>query len=154
MTATPLPTIARDFSLKINTGTVAAPVWTSIGGITQISPQPSTTMSDDGDFDSAGRAQSSVVERGDAFNITLNYKEDPNSTPKGARDPGQQAVMDAAAAIGPAAKKEYQYATPNGWVYQFTANAEVAKPGGGKTDNASMTFTLTVDGDITETAPV
>ncbi|HEU5032688.1 MAG TPA: hypothetical protein VFV01_47750 [Spirillospora sp.] len=148
MTVTPEPTIARDFVLNINTGTVTTPTWTPISGITNIAPGNDSTKTDDSDFDSNGRARSTVVERSDTLQVDLNYKEDPST---GARDPGQQALLDASKLIGTAAKKQFQYLTPGGTQYAFTASIDMNLPGGGKTDLATTSLTLTIDGDITET---
>lgn len=142
------PVLARDFNLEINTGTEAVPVWTHIGGITNISPGQDSQKTDDGDFDSSGRAKHSVVERSDTLQVDMIYKEDPTT---GARDAGQQAVLDVAHQIGFAAKAHYRYIFPNGTdAVEFRASADLPYPGGGKTDNATWQLTLTVDGDITE----
>lgn len=141
------PQLARQFRMEINTGTVALPVWVHIGGITNISPGQDSQKTDDGDFDSNGRAKHSVAERGDSFQIDMNYLEDE----AGLRDPGQQALLDVARLIGNAGKAGYRYIFPNGEdAVQFRASADMALPGGGKTDNASQSVTLTVDGDITD----
>jgi hypothetical protein len=141
------PQLARQFQLEINTGTTAVPVWVHIGGITNISPSQDSTKTDDGHFDSGGRAKHSVVERGDSFQVDMLYLEDD----AGVRDPGQQALLDISRQIGNAGKTEYRYIYPNGTdAVTFRASADMALPGGGKTDNANMSVTVTVDGDITD----
>lgn len=143
------PVLARDFALDINTGTDAAPVWTPVGGITNISPGQDSQKTDDGDFDSGGRARHSVVERSDTFQVDMLYKEDDTGT----RDAGQQAILDVARLYGAAAKVPFRYVFPSGTEgVEFKASVDLPYPGGGKTDNAAWQATLTVDGDITEVA--
>lgn len=151
MSTTYEPQLARQFKLAINTGTDATPVWTAIAGITNISPGQDSQKTDDGDFDSAGNAKHSVVERSNSFQVDLNYLEDAATPVTGNRDPGQQALLDSAKLIGKAAKRKYRYTYPSlKKAAEFRASADMALPGGGKTDNATTSVTLTVDGAITE----
>jgi len=62
-TRTPLgaSTLARKWLLDVNTGTVASPVWTPVGGILDFTPSLDPTLQDDSDFDSAGYKSQTVT---------------------------------------------------------------------------------------------
>lgn len=137
------PTLAREYTLEINTGTVAVPAWTPIAGITGISPAQSTQRTDDTDFDGDGWESSTVVMRGRSLSVSLNYKEDPAD---GTEDPGQAALIALGDASGPAGKKQFRYFSAGDNGYTFRASAEVTWPGGDKVANANFTADLTLDG--------
>jgi len=84
--------LARDVfgDLKINTGSVGSPSYTSIGGITDVTPDSSSTNVDDTDYNSGGWAESKVAQRGRTMEIKGNYLEDPDT---GEQDAGQAALI-------------------------------------------------------------
>lgn len=145
--AAPEPVLARDFDLKINTGTVEAPVLTKISGITGITPGQSSQVTDDTDFDTDGWEAGTVVQRGRTLSVAMNYKE----TDTGDRDPGQEALIALGDAFGPAGKGRFEYTSPNGNKQAFRATVDIQWPGGDKQANAAFTAELKVDGKPTFT---
>lgn len=145
--AVPEPVLAREFDLKINTGTVAAPVLTAIGGITGISAGQTSQKTDDTDFGTDGWESGTVVQRGRSLSVTLNYKEDAT----GAQDPGQEALIALGDAMGPSAKGNFEYTSPGGNKQAFRATCDIQWPSGDKTANAAFTAELTIDGKPTST---
>lgn len=144
---TPEPVLAREFDLKINTGTAEAPVLTGISGITGITPGQSSQLTDDTDFDTDGWESGTVVQRGRTLGVALNYKENED----GDQDPGQEALIALGDATGPAAKGNFVYTSPNGNKQTFRATVDIAWPGGDKTSNATFSADLKVDGKPTFT---
>lgn len=143
-------TLAREYSLTVNTGTVAAPVWTPIRGITGISPSQSAQRTDDTDFDTDGWEDHTVVMRSRGMSVSLLYKEDPAT---GVQDPGQAVLVALADASGGGAKKGFQYLSAAGNGDTFTASCDLAYPGGDKTNNAAFTAELTMAGAPTVVVP-
>ncbi|QNE90516.1 hypothetical protein H0194_04560 [Corynebacterium incognita] len=47
-------TLARDWALQVNQGTIEAPKWTFVRGLSQFAPQSTPTMQDDTDIDNEG----------------------------------------------------------------------------------------------------
>lgn len=131
---------------EINTGTVSVPVWTAIGGITNIGHTPATTRADTHNFDTPGRSRHRVVRRGDSFTIQAQRQEDESN---GDRDAGQDAIETAGKAIGTSAEKQYRLTSPGGSTLTFLASAEVTQLGGGTDDVATWQAVLEVTGDIT-----
>ena len=144
------PTLAREYTLELNTGTEAVPAWTAIAGITGITPGQTTQRTDDTDFDGDGWEAHTVVMRGRSLSVSLNYKEDPST---GAEDPGQAALIALGDASGPSGKKQFRYFSAQDNGYVFTASADVAWPGGDKVANANFTAELTLDGAPTPYVP-
>lgn len=138
--------IMSDTTAEVNTGTIAVPVWTGIGGITQISHAPSTTRADTHNFDTPGRSRHRVTRRGDSFTIQAQRQEDEST---GDRDPGQEAVETIGAAYGSAAEKQFRLTSPGGETLTFMATAEVTRLGGGTDDVANWQAALEVTGDVT-----
>jgi hypothetical protein len=139
--------LARDLTIEVNTGSVAVPVWTPVGGLTSLTHSPSTERADAGGFDTGGRAAHMVVERGDSWTIEGHAKVDPAD---GALDAGQAAIEASAEAVGLAAELMYRLTIPGTGapVRTFTATAEVTLPGGGKNDLAAWGAALEVTGVI------
>jgi hypothetical protein len=140
MATTKIP--ARFFSLDIEIGYT----WTTVKGITGLTPNPSDTNADTGDYDSEGIAEHMVMERGMAFSITGWRLEDVNT---GDRDPGQAAIEELAELIGPEANGHFRIKSPGGLIDTFYATvSDVANFGGSKTDPAAWAATLTVSGRV------
>lgn len=142
--------LARDVfsTFSINTGTDAVPVWTPINGLTEVTPDASSTTVDDTDYNSQGVNESKVAERSKSFTIKGNYLEDPDT---GDQDAGQAAVIAAGDAIGYASNKGYQYETIGGNQFSFKASAEVKFGAGGNNDDGAFEAKLTVSGPVTFT---
>lgn len=146
MTAgTPEPVLAREFDLDINTGTIADPVWTPIGGITGITPGQTVQNVDVTDFDTDGWEDNIPVQRGKSLSVAINYKENGDAD----LDPGQEALIALGDAMGSGAKKQFRHRSPNGRGHTFLATCAIAWPGGEKTANSTCTAELTMRGKPT-----
>lgn len=138
--------LARDLTCDINTGTIAAPVWTPVKGLNTITHSPSSTDAETSDFDSEGRAEHMKAERGDSWALAGFSLEDVST---GDRDPGQAAVEVLGRAIGPASLGQFRLTSPGGNTATFMASAEVTTAGGGTNDAAAWGATITASGPIT-----
>jgi hypothetical protein len=137
--------LARDVfaSLAINTGSVGSPTWTEIGGITDVTPDASTTLTEDADYKSGGWAASKVAQRGRTMELKGNYLEDDQT---GSQDAGQAALIALGDAVGYASNGQFRFITLGGNQTTFTASAEVVWGGGGTNDDGEFTAKLTVSG--------
>lgn len=140
---------ARDFLIEINAGAGSgdAADWIPIGGLTSMTPSPASQTADTTDFDSAGRAEHMVMERGLSFTISGHHKEDVQT---GERDPGQLAVETLAKAVGINSHARFRHTSPGGNVRVFWASAEVTPAGGGHNDAAAWSATITISGPVEE----
>ena len=137
---------ARGFTFEIQTKG-GSPTWTEIGGITSWSPEFSDEETDTTDFDSAGLAESEVMQRGKAFTIEGFFKED---TANGNRDAGQEVVEEAAEDIGADSLWSVRITTPGGTVRTWTnATVMLTGGGGGNNDKASWGAKFTRSGGET-----
>lgn len=144
MTTVKIP--ARDWTFEINTGTVAVPVWTPVGGINSWSHSPTKNDTDTTTFDDDGRLSHMPISRSDAFGLEGLYSEDPAD---GTRDAGQEAIEAAAAAVGTAGLKQFRITSPGGTTKTFMASYNVTQGGGGNDDGTAWSAEITVDGAIT-----
>lgn len=136
--------LARHLKPEINTGTVALPVWTPIGGLTSLTFSTEKSDVEDTDFDSNGWAEHKVAQRAVTISAEGFYKEDPVT---GARDAGQEALIALADAVGYDSLKPFRVTTPGGNVTTYQVSAKVDAPsGGGLNDNAGFAAELTVSG--------
>lgn len=85
-------TLARDWRLDVNTGTVAVPVWTQVRGVSAFTPTITPTTQDDSDYDSGGWGSTTKTMLAWSISATLLRKV---SVVDGARDPGQEALREA-----------------------------------------------------------
>ena len=139
--------LARDLTIEVNTGSVATPTWTPVGGLTSLTHSPSTERADASGFDSGGRAEHMVTQRGDSWTLEGHAKVDPAD---GVQDDGQAAIEASAEAVGLAAELTYRLTIPGtgSVVRTFTATAEVTLPGGGTNDLAAWGAALEVTGVV------
>jgi hypothetical protein len=138
--------LMQDVDVDVNTGTVEAPAWTHVGGVTGTSHKPSTNRVDTKNNDSGGREEHMVTRRGDTFNVKAQRLEDAST---GDRDAGQEAIEVSARAVGSAAKKQYRLTSPGGNTLIFLATAQVTEFDGCTDDVANWEAELVVTGDIT-----
>lgn len=140
---------ARDWVIAINTGTVAVPVWAAVGGINELTIGSSAEKTDTGDFDSAGRSEHNVMERGGSIGLKGFFLEDPAD---GTRDVGQAAVEAAAALVGTASLDQYKFTSPGGTGKIAMASVEMDDVGGGRNAKTAWGCTLEFSGAVTEAA--
>ena len=138
--------LARDLDIHINTGTIAAPVWTAIGGINTLTHSPSSSDADTTDFDSMGREEHLKASRSDAWSLSGFHLEDVTT---GVRDVGQTAVETLGQALGLTSLGQFRVTSPGGNTIKFMASAEVTKHSGGNNDAASWQVALKVSGAVT-----
>jgi hypothetical protein len=142
--------LARDLAIAINTGSIAVPVWTPIGGLNSLTHSPSTERADTTDNDSNGRAEHIVSQRGDSWSLAGYSLED---VADGTRDAGQEAVEELATAIGLSSLGQFRLTSPGGNTATFLGSAEVTTAGGGHNDAAAWSATVEVSGPVTRAAP-
>lgn len=140
--------LARDLTIEVNTGTIAVPTWTAVRGLTSLTHSPATERADASGFDSAGRAEHMVTQRGDTWTLEGHKLIDQAD---GAPDDGQAAIEASADAVGLAAELQYRLTVPGTGapVKTFMATAEVTHPGGGTNDLAAWGAALEVTGAVT-----
>jgi hypothetical protein len=136
---------ARDWDFHINTGTEGAPTWVELKGLNTWSHSPTKNDADTTTFDDDGRLSHMPISRGDAFTFEGLFKEDPAD---GSRDPGQEAVEAAAAAVGTAGLKQFRMTSPGGTTKTFMASYNVTQGGGANDDPTAWSTEVTVDGAI------
>jgi hypothetical protein len=98
--------LARYIKVEVNTGTVATPTWTEVKGLINIDHSPSTERADTTGFDSAGRSEHLVAQRGDSFTLGGRKLIDPDT---GAGDPGQEELEEAGRAFGSSAERQLRF---------------------------------------------
>lgn len=138
--------LIRQWTVSINTGTTALPVWVEVGGVDNVSPSRSKNNADTGDFASAGWERHLPASRGRSLTVSGHYMED---VANGDRDPGQEAVETLGVAIGVAGIGEFKFESPGGNGFRLKGSVDITGPGGGKNDVASWGFVLDVDGQPT-----
>ena len=140
--------IARNLRPEINVGDSETPDWTEIKGITEISPSHNRETTDTTGFDSDGQAQHIVTQRSKELSMSGFLVYDTNDD--GARDPGQEALMDADSEIGQAAAIDFRlvHRVTDEIMAHYDATVEVGSPYGGGTNDAS-----TFDATITRNGP-
>ncbi len=125
--------LMEDVTVKINTGTIAAPNWVEVLGINEISVKPEVTKKDVSDMKSAGNMDKRPTVRGETWTLKGQRLEDPVT---GTRDPGQEAVETLSAQVGYDAVKQFQFTSPGGLTRTFEATT-TCTPFGGKNDDFS-----------------
>lgn len=149
----------RSWWFQVNTGTVALPVWTTIGGITNDTFDPDAAQwQDDSTFDSGGFGSQAKTATGWSCALTLARKV-VSATPT-QYDAGQEYLrLHAIGKLGPAASVqirifEYEASDPTGLVtprveaYTGTAGCQWANSGGGNTAFRTVVATLNGQGAL------
>lgn len=134
---------ARDWVVEINTGTPAVPVWTQIGGLTSFSLGHTSEKTPTTDFDSGGRSEHQVMERGGSITIEGRFLEDPAN---GTRDAGQAAVETLGDAVGNASLGTFRFTSPGNTAKTRKASVDLGDQGGGNNDKTSWSATLEFSG--------
>lgn len=151
MAGTPDKVLSRDFVISINTGTVAVPVWTPIGGLDEdgITFSPSSRDVDFADANDGGAEKTVPLGRG--YSVALKGAR-MEAMDDGTRDPGQAAVEAKQDETGLDALDMYKVESPAAATPEaiaFKAWAEVNSIGGG--DKSAWTATLHCYGIPTRT---
>jgi hypothetical protein len=137
--------LARDLVIEVNDGLGSAEEnWLTIGGLNTLTHSPATTRADTTDFDSNGREEHIVAQRGETWTLSGFSIEDVAS---GDRDTGQTRVEVLGRARGLGALGLFRVTSPGGNEIEFSASAEVTIHGGGHNDAAAWQAVLTVSGE-------
>lgn len=139
--------LARDLTFEVQTNPVG-PVYTPVGGIESLTHSPSTDRADSADFDSNGRAEHLVVQRGDTWAISGFSLED---VANGDRDPGQAAMEELGKSMGLSSMGHFRITSPGGNSIDFDGSAEITLAGGAHNDLGAWAANVEVSGDINYT---
>jgi len=120
-----------------------ASIWTHIGGVESVAHSPSKTESDSTDFDSNGRAEHYVAQRAETWTLAGFFLEDAVT---GARDPGQEALLNAGRAVGISAFISVRLNFQGGGTMTFSASVDWTGPTGAKNDIAKFQAILSMTG--------
>ena len=153
MAATKFP--ARLLGIQIDTayGTTGSPDWVAVGGLVTLTHSPKSASADTSDFDSAGRSEHMVMERGDEWSLSgFAIVDDSTGEP----DVGQAACEALGLGVGRASlgrfkmvlKADDDDSSPAD-VASYLASIEVTKAGGGHNDAAKWSAKVTVSGEVT-----
>lgn len=94
-----ISTLARDWAVQVNTGTIAAPTWTFVNGLNKVDPSIDTTTQDDSDIHGKGYKSTLVTGLGATLaleGLRKGTKDDTTFTP----DPGQEFLRGKGEAMG------------------------------------------------------
>jgi hypothetical protein len=134
--------LARDLVIEI-LDPASGGDYVEIKGMESLTHSPSTTQADTTDFESGGRKEHLVAERGDEWTLA-GYKLEDVGT--GDYDPGQALVEALGKQISVDSIGTFRITSPGGNTLTFQASAEVTQPGGGHNDPAAWGAKLTVTG--------
>lgn len=122
-------TVARKWALDVNTGTVAAPVWTPVRAIGELKPTIDSQMEDDSDYDSNGWASEVKTQLKWALETKVFRKVGVTSANY---DPGQEKLRAAADQFGAAGTVQVRWYDRTGGPEAYSGFASVAwEPEGG-----------------------
>jgi hypothetical protein len=138
-----LKVLARNWTIEVNTGTVALPVWTKVGGINTFTLSNDKEDADTTDFDSDGYSEHIVAGRSNEITFEGFFLEDPAD---GTRDLGQQEIEDLAVLVGTEATGQTKITSPGGKAKIYTGSFGVGDVGGGNNDPTAWGATMTVSG--------
>lgn len=124
--------------------------WTKIGGLNTFTLGNDAEQTDTTDFDSDGHSEHMITQRSKEISFEGYYLEDESD---GARDPGQQAVEDAAELIGQRSLVPLRVTSPSGKVQQFLGSVSIGDVGGGNNDATSWGATYTKSGKPVTVTP-
>lgn len=134
--------LARDLVIEVRDAGDTA--WVAIGGLNSLTHSPATSRADTTGFDSNGREEHIVAQRGETWTLAGFAMEDVGA---GTRDAGQERVEDLGKLRGLDAQGSFRVSSPGGNTITFDASAEVTLAGGGHNDAAAWQAVLTVSGE-------
>lgn len=139
--------LARRYRMQVNTGTTAAPVWTTTTGLTDFKPKIAPQMQDDSDYETDGWASSEKTSQGWSIEATILLKDDGSGT----FNAGVEKMRQAALLFGDSSRVEVRWFDKDGKAeaYQGTAVVEWERASTGNTDLDGAKVTLTGRGALT-----
>lgn len=134
--------LARDLKFEIE-DPASGGDFVEVKGLETLTHSPSTTQADTTDFQSGGRKEHLVAERGDEWTLAGYKLEDVDT---GDYDPGQSLVEDLAKQISVDSIGRVRITSPGGNTITCEASAEATLPGGGHNDPAAWGAKITFTG--------
>lgn len=134
--------LARDLTIEVRDA--GDTTWVAIGGLNSLTHSPSTSRADTTDFDSNGRAEHIVAQRGESWALAGFSLEDVAT---GSRDAGQERCEVLGQATGLDGLGQFRITSPGGNTITFYASVEVTLAGGGHNDAAAWNAGLEVSGE-------
>lgn len=107
--------LARDWYVDVNTGTLAAPNWVPVSGVMEVVPKTPNVFKDVS-VGGAGGAQASQ-KTADSWGLEMKVKRAGTEDDPSAYDPGQEALRAASLEYGAANIIDIQYYEVNGTGY-------------------------------------
>jgi predicted secreted protein len=135
--------LARDLTIEVLDDDDVT--WLPIGGLNSLTHSPATSRADTTDFDSNGRAEHIVAQRGESWALAGFALEDVAT---GDRDAGQARVEALGQAVGLGATGSFRITSPGGNTATFDGSVEVTLAGGGHNDAAAWQAALEISGDV------
>lgn len=142
--------LARNWLIEVNTGTVALPAWTKVGGINSFTVSGDKEDTDTTDFDSGGWGEHIVASRSRSISFEGFFLEDQAD---GSRDAGQAFIEDASEEIGPDSISQTRITSPAGKVTEYSGSYSTGDVGGGINDATSWGAEMTVSGKPVKVTP-
>lgn len=141
-------TLARKWRLDVNTGTVAAPVWTKVRAIGELKATVESNMEDDSDYDSDGWGSETKTQQSWSLETKILRKVGVTSNNY---DPGQEALRAASDQFGSAGTPQVRWYTDDGGPEAYSGFASVSwEPEGGEAkDLETVTVKLSGNGKRT-----
>lgn len=132
--------LARDWKLEINLAG-----FKEVNGLENFSFGSEKHDAETTTFDSEGWDEHLVAGRGRTLTAEGKYLEDLSN---GLRDPGQQAVEDAADLMGGDSLVEFRLTSPAGNIKSFNASVDLSDMGGENNEATDWGFELLVSGKV------
>lgn len=142
-------TLNRKWFLDVNAGTVEAPDWVGVFGMTEFKPSKDPTSQDSSDFDSEGWKSSTITAL--AWGVEGKLRRGATTADPTAYDPGQEILRIVSDGMGVDNSVEVRYyeMTPGGpkvEAYQGLVSVDWTPDGGGMDATDSVSFKLTGQG--------
>lgn len=142
-------TTNRKWRLEVNSGTISAPVWTTVYGRTDFKPNLEPTLQDDSDFDGDGFKSQTVTALAWVLEFKVSRKSQASAPTQ--YDPGQELLRLTANQMGTANSIEVRWyemepGGPRIEAYQGRAAVSWTPDGGGMDALDSVSVALTGQG--------
>lgn len=141
--------LARDLTIEVEDPDSPGS-FVNVGGVHSLTHSPSTSKANTSDFNSNGRAEHIVAERGESWTVAGFALEDVET---GQKDQGQDLVETLGRQRGPASIGNFRITSPGGNAIVFAASAEVTIHGGATNDAAAWQAVLEVTGEPEYSGP-
>lgn len=143
-------TLARNWAIQVNTGTIASPVWTWIRGVNSFDAPISDTLQEAGDYDSGQWGAQVSTEKAWVATIGVGRKLDATAAP----DPGVEYLRAKGLQVGGLGMAQIRWWRTDGLpdAYQGRGTVNFTSAGGEKTALQGGTITITGYGRLTAIA--